>query len=103
MLMTSILLQKRERPSEAAPVFISRIPSRSHPETIPKERRRNGEGKAGEMERQDRCYRRSMISAPGHIRLLKRKVASLWFLAWKRESVMVVHRPPCRYCTLLGT
>lgn len=37
MLMTSILLQKRERPSEAAPVFISRIPSRSHPETIPKD------------------------------------------------------------------
>lgn len=38
MLMTSILLQKRERPSEAAPVFISRIPFRSLPEIIPKEK-----------------------------------------------------------------
>lgn len=96
MLMTSILLQKRERPSEAAPVFY-------FPDSIPKPSRDHPEGKAGEMEWQDRCYRRSIISAPGHIRLLKRKVASLWFLAWKRESVMVVHRPPCRYCTLLGT
>ena len=45
MLMTSILLQKRERPSEAAPVFISRIPSRSHPETIPKEKLEKWKGK----------------------------------------------------------
>ena len=45
MLMTSILLQKRERPSEAAPVFISRIPSRSHPETIPKEKLGNGKAR----------------------------------------------------------
>lgn len=51
MLMPSILLQKQERPSEAAPVFISRIPSRSYPETIPKEWRRKswGNGKARPM------------------------------------------------------
>lgn len=44
MLMTSILLQKRERPSEAAPVFISRI----HPEAIPRLSRRKDEGMAKE-------------------------------------------------------
>lgn len=42
MLMTSILLQKRERPSEAAPVFYFPIPFRSLPEIIPKESWRNG-------------------------------------------------------------
>ena len=95
MLMTSIQLQNGSDPLRPLPFLFPGF----HPEAIPRPSRR----KSWEMERQDRCYRRSMISAPGHIRLLKRKVASLWFLAWKRESVMVVHRPPCRYCTLLGT
>lgn len=45
MLMTSILLQKQERPSEAAPVFISRIPFRSLPEIIPKEKLGKWKGK----------------------------------------------------------
>lgn len=45
MLMTSILLQKRERPSEAAPVFISRIPFRSLPGIIPKEKLGNGKAR----------------------------------------------------------
>lgn len=63
MLTTSMQLQNGSDPLrplpflnviEALNVFyiidvlrISRIPSRSYPETIPKERRRNGEGKAG--------------------------------------------------------
>lgn len=99
MLMPSVHYKNGSDPLRPLPFLFPGF----HPEAIPRPSRRNGEGKAGEMERQNRCYRRSIISAPGHIRLLKRKVASLWFLAWKRESVMVVHRPPCRYCTLLGT
>lgn len=45
MLMTSILLQKRERPSEAAPVFYFPIPFRILPEIIPKEKLGKWNGK----------------------------------------------------------
>lgn len=45
MLMTSILLQKRERPLRPLPFFISRIPFRSLPEIIPKEKLGKWNGK----------------------------------------------------------
>ena len=44
MLMTSILLQKRERPSEAAPVFYFPIPFRFHSEAFPRSSRRKSWG-----------------------------------------------------------